>query len=140
MRRASPVHAIALIAVAVLAACRPSADAPKAAPVAAYRQVASWEGTGNMTLGDVNSEGHFRIRWKTRNEHPTGRGTFTLTIRSGISGRPLQVAADHKGEGAGVVDFEDSPRVYDFLVESENVHWSFTVEDVIPVPVTPARQ
>ena len=86
-----------------------------------------------MTLGDVNSEGQFRLRWETHGEDPKGAGRFRLTIRSGVSGRTLQVAADHKGEGAGVVDFADSPRTYDFLVESANVLWSFTVEDVVPV-------
>jgi hypothetical protein len=86
-----------------------------------------------MTLGDVNSEGQFRLRWETHAEDPKGTGRFRLTIRSGVSGRTLQVAADHKGEGSGVVDFADSPRTYDFLVESANVLWSFTVEDVVPV-------
>ena len=100
---------------------------------AAYRLVGSWEGKGDMTLGDVNSEGQFRLRWETHGEDPKGAGRFRLTIRSGVSGRTLQIAADHKGEGAGVVDFADSPRTYDFLVESANVLWSFTVEDVVPV-------
>ena len=124
------------VALAV-SACTSSEPAAKPPPVAAYRTVGSWEGTGNRTLGDVSSEGHFRVRWTTRDENPRGSGTFRLTIRSGISGRPLQVAADHTGEGSGVVDFEDSPRVYDFLVESENVHWSFTIEDVVAVAATP---
>ena len=90
-----------------------------------------------MTLGDVNSEGQFRLRWETHGEDPKGAGRFRLTIRSGVSGRTLQVAADHQGEGSGVVDFADSPRTYDFLVESANVLWSFTVEDVVPVAGTP---
>jgi len=88
-------------------------------------------------LATSTARGTSVFRWTTRNENPRGSGTFRLTIRSGISGRPLQVAADHKGEGSGVVDFEDSPRVYDFLVESENITWSFTVDDVVPVTATP---
>ncbi len=133
MLRSIPRHALALVAAALLGACGSSAEPPKPASVAAYRPVGSWQGNGDRTLGDVNSEGRFRIRWETRDEDPKGGGTFRLTIRSGISGRTLQIAADHRGEGAGVVDFEDSPRVYDFLVESANINWSFTVEDVIPV-------
>lgn len=131
--RSIPLPALAFLAVAILGACGSSAVPAKPAAVAAYRLVGSWEGKGDRTLGDVNSEGRFRIRWETRGEDPKGRGRFRLTIRSGISGRTLQVAADLQGEGAGVVDFEDSPRVYDFLVESEHVHWSFTVEDVVRV-------
>lgn len=118
-------------ALAVVSACGPAEPVKHPPAVAAYRPVGSWEGTGSQTLGDVSSEGSFRIRWQTRDEDPTGSGTFRLTIRSGVSGRPLEVAADVKGEGSGVFDFEDSPRVYDFLVESENVTWSFTVEDVV---------
>lgn len=133
MSRSVPRIAAFMCALAALSACGPSEPTAQPPAVAAYRPVGSWEGTGSKTLGDVNSEGHFRIRWETRDENPKGRGTFRLTIRSGISGRPLQVAADHKGEGSGVVDFEDSPRVYDFLVESENVTWSFSVDDVVPV-------
>ena len=114
------------------AGCGSPRDQPPAR-TAAYRLVGSWQGKGNMTLGDVNSEGHFRIRWDTRDDDAMGSGTFRLTIRSGVSGRTLQVAVDHKGEGSGVVDFEDTPRTYDFLVESAHVNWSFTVEDVVPV-------
>ena len=127
-------RALVLAGVAILSGCG-SSSAPAARPanVGAYRLVGSWQGQGDMTLGDVNSEGQFRLRWETHGEDPKGAGRFRLTIRSGVSGRTLQVAADHKGEGSGVVDFADSPRTYDFLVESANVLWSFTVEDVVPV-------
>lgn len=133
MSRSVSRVAACVCALTALSGCGPSEPTAKPPSVAAYRPVGSWEGTGSQTLGDVSSEGYFRIRWQTRDEDPTGSGTFRLTIRSGVSGRPLEVAADFKGEGSGVFDFEDSPRVYDFLVESENVTWSFTVEDVVAV-------
>lgn len=120
------------VAAVLLSSCGAPATSPKPS-VGAYRLVGSWQGKGDMTLGDVNSEGQFRLRWETHREDPKGAGRFRLTIRSGVSGRTLQVAADHQGEGSGVVDFSDSPRTYDFLVESANVSWSFTVEDVVPV-------
>src|SRR5687767_12653713 len=132
MRRPPFFFALVCVSVAVLCGCRSPAPA-KPATVGSYRLVGSWQGKGDMTLGDVNSEGQFRLRWETHGEDPKGAGRFRLTIRSGVSGRTLQVAADHKGEGSGVVDFADSPRTYDFLVESANVLWSFTVEDVVPV-------
>lgn len=131
MLRSPFFFALAWVSV-LLAGCRSSSPA-QPANVASYRLVGSWQGQGDMTLGDVNSEGQFRLRWETHGEDPKGAGRFRLTIRSGVSGRTLQVAADHKGEGSGVVDFADSPRTYDFLVESDNVLWSFTVEDVVPV-------
>jgi len=127
-----PSFSLVFAGVALLAACKSPAPA-QPANVASYRLAGSWQGKGDMTLGDVNSEGQFRLRWETHGEDPKGAGRFRLTIRSGVSGRTLQIAADHKGEGSGVVDFADSPRTYDFLVESANVLWSFTVEDVVPV-------
>ena len=133
MLRPIVCRAIAFATVGILSGCGSSAPAARSATVAAYRLVGSWQGKGDMTLGDVNSEGQFRLRWETHGEDPKGAGRFRLTIRSGVSGRTLQVAAEHQGEGSGVVDFADSPRTYDFLVESAHVSWSFTVEDVVPV-------
>ena len=126
-------RALVLAGVALLSGCGSSAPAAGPANVGVYRLVGSWQGKGDMTLGDVNSEGQFRLRWETHAEDSKGAGRFRLLIRSGVSGRTLQVAADHKGEGSGVVDFADSPRTYDFLVESAHVLWSFTVEDLVPV-------
>jgi hypothetical protein len=133
MLRPVRCHAFVVVGAVLLCACGSSTPSAKPNHVASYRLVGQWEGKGDMTLGDVNSEGQFRLRWETHGEDPKGAGRFRLTIRSGVSGRTLQIAADHKGEGAGVVDFADSPRTYDFLVESANVLWSFTVEDVVPV-------
>ena len=137
MPRPIPYHAFVCVAAALISSCGSSATRPKPENVASYRLVGSWQGKGDMTLGDVNSEGQFRLRWETHGEDPKGAGRFRLTIRSGVSGRTLQIAADHKGEGTGIVDFADSPRTYDFLVESANVLWSFTVEDVVPVAGKP---
>lgn len=50
-----------------------------------------------------------------------------------MSGRPIQVVADHRGEGSGSTDFEDDPRIYDVTVDSANVNWVFTVEELVLV-------
>jgi len=153
--------AVALLPLTLLApACKSSSGPPSRELVAVARQVGSWEGTGNRTIGFVSETGCFRINWKTRNQHPASRGaergsrtgattaralrggvvagvvesgTFRLTVRSAISGRPIQVIADHRGPGSGSVDFNDDPRLYDFLVDSTNVHWAFTVEELFDV-------
>jgi hypothetical protein len=96
------------------------------------RLVGSWEGTGDKTIGFVSETGCFRINWKTRDE-PAANGTFRLTVRSAISGRPIQVIADHRGNGSGTVDFKDDPRMYDFLVDSAGLSWSFTVQEIYDV-------
>jgi hypothetical protein len=98
--------------------------------VSVTRPVGSWQGRGTATVGDIPSEtGRFQITWETSNESPAGAGTFKLTLRSAISGRPLGVVADHKGVGTGTVDYDEGPRTYDFLVESSNVDWKFRVEE-----------
>ena len=98
--------------------------------VAVTRQVGSWSGHGSKTVGDVNSDtGRLRITWQTTNESPAGSGRFKLTLRSGVSGRTIAVVADHKGLGTGTLDTDEGPRTYDFLVDSDNVDWSFRVEE-----------
>ena len=98
--------------------------------VAVTRTVGSWQGRGTTTVGDVPSEtGRFRIYWQATNEMPAGAGRFKLTLRSAISGRTIGIVTDIKGMGSGTADYDDGPRTYDFLVESENVDWSFRVEE-----------
>lgn len=113
------------------AACRPAAEpSPSPNRITQARQAGSWEGTGNKTIGFVSESGVFRLNWKTRNERPAGSGTFRLTVRSAISGRPIRVVADQHGEGSGTVDFVDDPRMYDFMVDSANIEWTFHVEEI----------
>ena len=122
--------ALPYIALAVaMAGCSPKPSEPQQI-VAATRQVGAWKGRGTATVGDIPSEtGRFRIVWETTNESPPGAGTFKLTMRSAISGRPLQLVADHRGVGSGTASYDEGPRTYDFLVESTNVDWSFRVEE-----------
>ena len=130
----------------VLADCGSPPSEPQPI-VAVTRTVGSWSGRGTRTVGDVPSEtGRFRIHWETTNESPPGAGTFKLTLRSAISGRTIGIVADHKGTGAGMAEYDEGPRTYDFLVESANVDWAFRVEETsgeygktrpAPAPVKP---
>ena len=116
---------LALLMTACGAAPEPAARPPTHAP----RQLGSWAGRGSTTLGFTSESGSFRVEWKTRSRGEAAPGTFQLTLRSGISGRPLQVIADHEGSGAGSVEFGDDPRLYEFLVESSGVEWSIAVQE-----------
>ena len=124
-----------LIALVVTAACDPAsdraaADAQRATALPApVRELGSWTGKGNTTLGFVSESGSFRITWKARNQEDTRPGAFQLTLRSGISGRPMKVIADQKGTGSGSVEFGDDPRMYEFLVEASGMDWSITVDE-----------
>ena len=118
-----------LLVVAALVSCSPSPSPPQNI-VSVTREAGSWQGRGTATVGDIPSEtGRFRIHWETANESPAGAGTFKLTLRSAISGRPLQLVVDHRGIGTGTADFDEGPRTYDFLVESVNVDWKFRVDE-----------
>ena len=121
-----------LFVLASAVACGPAPDsvreaAPPAPPVS--RELGSWSGAGNSTLGFASESGSFRITWKTRNRDDARPGAFQLTLRSGISGRPLQVIADQQGSGGGSAEFGDDPRLYEFLVESAGVEWSVSVQE-----------
>jgi hypothetical protein len=100
---------------------------PSKKPVS--RELGSWTGKGSTTLGFVSESGSFRITWKAHNEDNARPGAFHLTLRSGISGRPMKVIADHRGAGGGSVEFGDDPRMYEFLVESTGMEWSIAVEE-----------
>jgi hypothetical protein len=98
--------------------------------VSVTRLAGSWQGRGSGNFGDIPSEtGRFRITWQTSNESPAGTGQFKLTMRSAVSGRPMQLVADHQGVGSGTASYDEGPRTYDFLVESANVDWKFQVEE-----------
>jgi hypothetical protein len=138
----------ALAGLLVAAGCDQKPSEPQ--PILTVtRVVGSWSGHGTRTVGDVPSEtGRFRIYWQTTNESPPGSGTFKLTLRSAISGRTIGVVADQKGTGSGTAIYDEGPRTYDFLVESDNVDWSFRVEETSgefgkdrppPAPGKPSR-
>lgn len=113
----------------VLEGCRSQPSEPQPI-VAVTRVVGTWSGHGTRTVGDVPSEtGRFRIVWQTSNESPPGAGTFKLTLRSAISGRTIGVVVDTKGTGSGTAEYDEGPRTYDFLVESDNLDWTFRVEE-----------
>ena len=120
-------------------ACSPTPSRPQDIQ-AVTREVGAWKGRGTATVGDIPSEtGRFRIYWATTNESPAGAGTFKLTMRSAISGRPLQLVVEHKGTGSGTADYDEGPRTYDFLVESANVDWAFRVEETSGAYVQDSR-
>ena len=116
------------IAVIVAGCSAPEPAAPPSGAPAAVRQLGSWTGRGNTTLGFVSESGSFRINWQTVSRSEA-EGEFLLTLRSGISGRPLKTIASHRGSGAGHVEFGDDPRIYEFLVESSGVEWSISVDE-----------
>lgn len=121
-------HAPLLVLMASIA-CGPTGEPTGETATPVSRELGSWTGKGSTTLGFVSESGSFRIAWKARNQDNTRPGAFQLTLRSGISGRPMKVIADHQGAGGGSVEFGDDPRMYEFLVESSGIDWSISVQE-----------
>jgi hypothetical protein len=112
---------------------RPPAREPALVPV--VQQMGAWEGSGSQTLGLVSQSGKFRIRWQARPEpgHDAAAGTFKLTVHSGVSGRPLQEVVDLTGPGEGSYNFEDDPRPFNLMVDSQGLLWSISVDETVLV-------
>jgi hypothetical protein len=121
-----------LLLVTVMLAWGAAQEPPaRREPPATSRQLGSWKGHGSTTLGFISESGSFRITWAARNTESARPGTFQLTLRSGISGRPMKVIADSRGASAGSVEFGDDPRMYEFLVEASGIDWSISVEETL---------
>lgn len=127
---------LSVASVLALVACERSAPPAERTLVSVARPAGAWEGTGSTTIGLESDTGRFRIHWRTRNEHASREGRFRLTVHSAVSGRPLQVVVDHRGEGSGQADFADDPRPYNLMVDAADVLWSFSV-DAIGVETQP---
>jgi hypothetical protein len=108
----------------------PSRSAPK--EIVIWKNLGAWSGHGNaQTESFLGLTGALRMHWQTTNEAPKGTGTFRLILQSAVSGRALQDAVDEKGIGEGTAYVAEDPRVFYASVESENLDWSFTVEEAL---------
>ena len=127
-----------LVAAALLGtACRSTSEPESKTLAVGWRPAGSWSGNGNAQTGsfDIGSGG-FRIRWETSHETPAGAGLFRITVRSGVSGRPLMVAVEHRGAGHDTAYVTDDPRPYYLEIQSRNVDWSIRVDEAVVGPVS----
>jgi hypothetical protein len=129
--RVTPAILTIVATMALFAAACGSPSIPAAKKdVVFWRPIGSWSGRGNVLTESFTSDsGSLRVRWTTSNVAPPGAGTFRLTARSAISGRPLKVAVDEQGAGGGTSYVDEDPHVFYMAVESANLDWSFTVEE-----------
>jgi len=133
-RSVAAQSALAVAVAAALAAGGCGAPPAKQASreVVVWKSLGAWSGHGNtQTESFVGLTGALRMHWKTKNEVPKGAGSFRLILHSAISGRELQEPVNHTGQGEGTAYVAEDPRVFYATVESENLDWSFTVEEAV---------
>jgi hypothetical protein len=135
--------ALCLVAASLaLSACRertpPAESSPTSPPgrtasaPIAWRALGTWSGHGDSQTESFNVEtGALRLRWETSNENPPGEGRFRVSLHSAISGRPLQTVVDDTGTGKDTSFLQDDPRVSYLVIESRNVDWTATLEEVV---------
>jgi hypothetical protein len=128
---------LCLLFVAVFSTSCRNPTPPESETVAVVRSLGTFSGRGSQTIGVVSESGHLRVSWHTRNEQPAGTGTFRLALHSGVSGRPIELITDQRGEVHGTKDVTDDPRPYNLMVDSQNLDWTFTVEEIVSARVRP---
>jgi hypothetical protein len=129
---------LAAFAASMLAAsCRKPAP-PAGEPTVVWRPLGAWSGRGS-TQSDpfISDTGSMRLRWETKNESAPGAGFFRVTVHSDVSGRPLVLAVDVRGNGGATTYVTEDPRPFFLAVESANLDWSLAAEEAVPATVAP---
>lgn len=129
----------AILLLLTLVGCINPPASPPPSHVAVTRSLGTFSGRGDQTIGVVSESGRLRVTWETRDAHRSGGGTFRLALHSGVSGRPIELITDERGPGKGTREVADDPRPYNLMVESANLDWSFSVEEIVAAPVSRPR-
>lgn len=99
-----------------------------------WRSVGSWSGHGDAQTDSFDiGYSDVRIRWETKNEKPAGAGTFRAAVCSAVSGRELVTAVNQKGVGHNIAYVSVDPHWSYLLINSSNLDWSVTVEELTTV-------
>jgi hypothetical protein len=54
-----------------------------------------------------------------------------VVVHSAVSGRPLQEAVEHHGDGRGIAYVTEDPRLYHLVINSGGLDWSIKVEEAV---------
>ena len=85
-----------------------------------------------QTEAFISDSGSLRINWETKNETSPGTGRLTVTLHSGVSGRPLLEAVNHTGLGHDVAYVSEDPREFFLVVDAANLEWTVAVAEALP--------
>lgn len=95
-----------------------------------WKPIASWSGRGNTQTDSFEmAAGNWRVKWETHNPKNPKAGIFLVSVHSAVSGRPLETAVEHRGDGRDVAYVEEDPRVFFLVINSKDLDWTVTVEE-----------
>ena len=97
-----------------------------------WRPIDSFSGRGDTQTESFNIEStQWRIKWETKGAASPGAGSFHVVVHSAVSGRPLQEAVEHQGDGRGVAYVTEEPRLFHLVIDSNGLDWSIAVEEAV---------
>lgn len=118
-------------------ACREAAK-PVMQDTVVWRPLGTWSGHNLMqTEAFISDTGSLRITWETKNETAPGQGAFTVTLHSGVSGRSLLEAVQHRGAGRDVAYVMEDPREFFLVIDASGLDWTVAVAEAVPARTTP---
>jgi hypothetical protein len=125
-------NVILFLALFAAAGCRSTPHRQPASLQVGWRPIASWSGRGDTQTEsfDIDST-QWRIKWQTKGAASPGAGSFHLVVHSAVSGRPIEDAVQHRGDGQGTAYVTEDPRLYHLVIDSGGVDWSIKVEEAV---------
>jgi hypothetical protein len=119
-----------ITAMATIVACREQKRPQEKHTRVLWKPIASWSGHGNIQTDSFEMEaGNWRVKWETHNAKDPQAGVFRVDVHSAISGRPLETAVEHRGDGRDIAYIDEDPRVFFLVIDSKDLEWSVTVEE-----------
>lgn len=120
-----------LVPVLSLSGCNSAPAKPKT-PLVGWRHIEDFSGRGSTQTESFNIEAtQWRIKWETKGDTTPSTGTLLLMVNSAVSGRPIALGLEHKGNGKGIAYVTEDPRFYYLVITSENLDWSFSVDEEV---------
>lgn len=125
--------------LSVCAACN-RAPTPAREDVIVWQPLASWAGRATMqTDAFMSSTGSLRITWSARAVSGANPGALRIAVHSGVSGRFLVLAVEHRGAGHDAAYVNEDPREFFLVIESSGLEWTVDVAEGLPATKGPRR-
>ncbi len=123
--------ALAAVFLAALSGCNSAPAKPKT-PQIGWRYIGDWSGRGSTQTDSFNIENtQWRIKWEAKGDTTPSTGKLLIMVNSAVSGRPIALGVETKGNGKGIAYVTEDPRLYYLVIDSSGLDWSFKVEEAV---------